>query len=402
MNKTKQLKSKRKGSAMALTLIGLIVLLIMGVGLLSMGLRSRILALQDASDIAARSAADAGLTKAVFEMNERLKVKPWSDSNLPQATHETLPNCDSTFSYTTSVDGSGVYSIEVTGDYGRAQKEVSSTLQLKSVFDYGIFVDSVMVLKNGTTIDGYNYDAGETLKIGTNNTGGAAITAKLGVTIDGDVVVGVDSSPDDVIDNVHEAVITGDVYSMSQENELPSILVPQYLQDLPSQGVLTNPTTISGDTKYDSINLGAGSIATIDGDVTLYVAGDLILDNSAELQIADPNINPNASLTIYLGGNLVAQNGGGINNEAMDATKLKIFALDTCTDMDFKNSGVFYGAIYAPNASVHLYNSVEMFGSVICNSFYQDVNADFHFDAALRDGTTNEEGMTFVVDRWSE
>jgi hypothetical protein len=331
-----------------------------------------------------------------------LKVKPWSDSNLPQVTHETLPDCDSTFSYTTSVDGSGVYSIEVTGNYGGAQKQVSSTLRLKSVFDYGIFVNNVMVLKNGTTIDGYNYDAGETLKIGTNSTGGAAITAKLGVTIEGDVVVGVDASPDDVVDNIHEAVITGNVYPMPQTQELPSILVPQYLQDLPSQGILSSSTTINGATKYDSVTLGTGDIATIDGDVTLYVIGDLILDNSAQMNIVDAGINPNASLTVYLGGKLVSKNGGMINNTSLDARKLKIFALDTCTNMDFMNSGVFYGAIYAPNAVVHLYNSFEFFGSVICNSFYQDVKANFHYDAALRDGTTNEEGMTFVVERWSE
>ncbi len=183
---------------------------------------------------------------------------------------------------------------------------------------------------------------------------------------------------------------------------MPSILVPQYLQDLPSQGVLTSSTTINGDTKYDSVTLGTGDIATIDGDVTLYVAGNLILDNSAQIQIVDANTNPNASLTVFLGGNLISKNGGTINNATLDARKLKIFGLDTCTNMDFMNNGVFYGAIYAPNADVHLYNSFEFFGSVICSNFYQDVKANFHYDAALSDGTTDEEAVTFVVDRWSE
>lgn len=402
MNRKKMPKSRRKGSIVTLTMIALILLLLIGVGTLSLGLRGRILALRAASEIVARTSADAGLVKALFEMNEKLKVKPWSDSNLPQVTDEALPNCSAIFSYTVTGDSDSGYSIESIGNYGWVQKKVSSTLQLKSIFEYGIFVDSKMVLKGGTTIDGYNYEAGETLKIGTNNTSGAAITAKMGVTINGDVVVGVGGNPDNVIDNPHEAVITGGVYTMSQEYELPPIIVPQYLQDLPSQGILSNPTTISGDTKYDSVNLSNSNIVTINGDVTLYVVGNLILDNSAQIQIVDASTNPDASLTIYLGGNLENKNGGKINNSSLDAKKLKIFALDTCTFMNFKNSGVFYGAIYAPNADVHLYNSFEMHGSVICDSFYQDVNANFHYDAALRKANVDDEAVRFVVKRWSE
>ncbi len=403
MNRKKLLQSERKGTVMALMLIALMVLLLTGVGLLSMGLRSRIFALRTASDIAARSAADAGLTKALFEMNEKLKVKPWNDSTLPHVTNEALPGCDATFGYTTTGDSSSGYTVESVGNYSLAERKVNATLRLQTPFEYGIFVQSTLELKNGTTIDWYNYDADDkTLQIGTNSTTGAAITAKTGVTINGDVVVGADADPGEVVDNIHEAVITGDVYSMPEEYELPSIIVPQYLQELPSQGVLTNSTTISSSAKYDSINLGAGNIAAADGAVTLYVTGDVILDSSAQLQIADPNTNPDASLTLYLGGNLVAQNGGTINNIAGDAQKLKIYGLDTCTSMDFKNSGVFYGAIYAPNADVHLYNSVEMYGSVIANSFRQDVNADFHYDASLRDAMVNDEAVRFMVKRWRE
>jgi hypothetical protein len=336
-------------------------------------------------------------------MNKKLKVKPWNDSTLPQITSEALPGCDATFRYTITGDSSSGYTAESTGIYNLAERKVDATLRLQTPFEYGIFVQSTMELKNGTTIDWYNYNADDkTLQIGTNSTAGASITAKTGVTINGDVVVGTDADPGEVVDNIHEAVITGDVYSMPEEYELPSVIVPQYLQELPSQGVLINSTTISGPAKYDSINLGAGNIAAVDGAVVLYVIGDLTLDNSAEMQIVDANTNPNASLTVYLGGNLVNKNGGLFNNETLDAGKLKIYGLDTCTRMDFMNSGVFYGAIYAPNADVHLYNSFEFFGSVIANSFRQDVNADFHYDASLRDATFNDEAVRFVVKRWHE
>lgn len=44
MNRKKLLKWERKGSAMALVLLAVVILLVMGTGLLSLGLHSRIFA----------------------------------------------------------------------------------------------------------------------------------------------------------------------------------------------------------------------------------------------------------------------------------------------------------------------------------------------------------------------
>jgi choice-of-anchor A domain-containing protein len=96
------------------------------------------------------------------------------------------------------------------------------------------------------------------------------------------------------------------------------------------------------------------------------------------------------------------QNGGTINNLTKNPTKLKIYALDSCTNIDFKNSGNFHGAIYAPTADVHQYNSVQLYGAVVANNFRQDVNADFNYDASLRDVGVNDEGARFVIKKWSE
>ena len=96
----KLLNSKRRGSAIPLVMVAIMILLAMGVGLLDLGVKGRIYSIRTASDIAARCAADAGMTMALYEMNEKLKVKPWNDSTLPEATNESLPNCDAVFSYT--------------------------------------------------------------------------------------------------------------------------------------------------------------------------------------------------------------------------------------------------------------------------------------------------------------
>ena len=399
----KMLKSKPKGSVLLLVAAALILLFVTGMGIMSLGLRSRLQAIRTASEIAARCAADAGMTKAVFEMSEKLKVKPWSDSNLPDATNQALPNCNMFFSYTVIPEGNDVYSVSATGDYGQTQRTVNSALQLRGPFEFAIFMQNALDLMNGTTVDGYNFDADDgPLQIGTNSTAAGAVNSKLGVTINGDVVVGPGGNPDVVIDSKLEAVITGDTYAAAEEWELDPVSDPAGLQAHASQGTLVATTTLVAPAKYDAIALPNGEVVTINGPVVLYVIGDVTLDNSAEIRIVDPNTNPDAYLVIYLGGNFTCKNGGFINNMAQNATKCKIYGLPTCKSIIFMTNTIFFGAVYAPNADVQLNNSVEYYGSVVANSFMQSVNADFHYDASLRNVGVNDEAIRFVVKHWSE
>jgi len=151
-------QSQKRGSAIPLAMVVVMILLAMGTGLLSLGLHGRIISIRTSSDIAARSAADAGLIKALFEMNEKLKVKPWNDSSLPFGTNISLPNCDAVFSYTVTGDLGSGYTIESTGIFGQAQRTVSCTLQLKGPFEAAIFTQNGMQLKNSAVVDWYNID----------------------------------------------------------------------------------------------------------------------------------------------------------------------------------------------------------------------------------------------------
>ena len=255
-------------------------------------------------------------------------------------------------------------------------------------------------MKNGTTVTAYNMDADDPLlQIGTNSIETGAVTTKTGVTIEGDIVVGVDGDPAQVIDSKYEAAVKGSTYSSLVKNKTPKIKVPKSLLEMPSSGSITGTTTISNTAKYDSIDLtGSGDLINVDGkNVVLYVIGDLRLGNSDVLQL-----QPDAKLTIFLGGNLYIDNGGAINNLTMIPKQLKVYGLDTCINIDFKNSGSFYGAVYAPEADIRLYNGVQIYGSMIGESFIQDVNADFHYDMLLRQVDASEIGVHLVVNRWSE
>jgi hypothetical protein len=400
----RKVRSKKRGSALASAVSIIALLLAIGTGILALGLQSRMLAIRTGKEIEARCAADAGLAHAIFGMNEKLKAKPWVDSDLPQLTDEVLPNSNAVFSYTVTGDLGSGYTIESTGKSGwvgaERKRKVIATLKLQGPFDYMVAVQLNIVLKPGSVIDGYNFsNPGEKLQVATLSTLPMQIVLGNGSLVDGDVAVGVGGDPELVI-NGPGATITGQTYALAEEMYFPDVTVPQWLTALPSQGTIGDADTITTSGKYDGINIGQGKIVTIDGPVTLYVIGNISLANSAQIQIN--NANPDASLTLYMGGNLYCKNGGIINNLTQDPTKLKMFGLDTCVNLSLATNGTFYGAICAPNAMVNLKSSVEVYGSVLANCLMQGSAANMHYDAALRNVSVDDDLVRFVINQWAE
>ena len=394
MNHNKPLKIKQKGLALPLVMCVVLILSILGVGLLTLGYQTRLRAIRTASEIFARSAADAGVTKALYDMNTKLQTKPWNDSTLPLASDVALPGCDAIYSYTITKSGSD-YVVTSTGNYGQTQKQVTGTLSLKSPFDCPIFGDQSATLYNSSTVDQYNTDSSTpALWAGTNSISSKAFTLKNNAQMNGNVIVGVDGNPSAVIDN--KGTISGTQYAMTELYKLLSISVPASLAALPSQGTLTGGT-LNSSAKCNLINLGNSDTLTIDGQVSLYVIGNISLGNSAQIQV-----NPNASLIVYLGGNLSSNNGSGINNQTQTPKKMLIYGLDTCTSMNFKNNSAMYGAIYAPRAAVTYYNGVPLYGSIIAKSFETKNSAAIHYDASLRNANANDEAVTFKIKTWSD
>jgi len=396
----KLLQSKKRGSAIPLAVVAVLILLAMGTGLLSLGLHSRINSIRTTSDIAARSAADAGLIKALFEMNEKLKVEPWNDSSLPLGTNISLPNCDAVFSYTVTGDLSSGYTVESTGISGQAQRTVSCTLQLRGPFEAAIFTKNGMELNNSAVVDWYNNtEDDKIMQIGTNSTASGSVVLRNSATVYGDVVVGMGGDPGVVI-NDYGATVTGDTLALTERYVMQPVTVPEWLESLPSSGAIpndTNDTTITTSARYSSIDLGNSETVTISKDITLYITGDIILGNSAELGIED-----GASLILYLGGDFEGKNSSTVNNETQDAQKLKIYGLDSCETIQFKNSSDFYGAIYAPNADLVMNNSANIYGSVVSKSFDQRNSGTFNYDVMLRDVSINDEAVYFTITNWHE
>ena len=390
-------QSNQKGIALPLALISIVLLLLVGTGLLELGVQARIMAIRSSAEISARCAADAGLTHALYEMNKKLEVKPWNGSSLPQATDQSLLNCDATYSYYVTGDIISGYSIVSIGTCGAKQKQVICDLKLQGPFDAAIFVKDSIELKNSARVDWYNNLSGDKLmQVATNSILPGAIILKNSSYINGDVIVGADGNPDTVITDFG-ATITGETDKMTIVRPMTSVTVPEDINLFTSGDTIKKSTTITNSAKYDSIDLKNNNTITIDGDITLYITGDIIMGNSSSIEIEN-----NSSLILYLGGDFEGKNSSSINNKTQIPKNCQIYALDSSQSMILKNSTDFYGTIYAPNAEVTLDNSADVYGSVVAKSFDQKNSGDFNYDASLRDVDSDEELVRFIITNWSE
>jgi len=224
----KLLQSKRCGSAMPLAVVAIIILLAMGVGLLSLGFNSRVYTIRNASGIKARCAADAGLAMALFEMNQKLQVKPFNEGILPRATNVKLPYSDQVCSYRVIKNFAGDYTIISFGQSGQARRAVRATIGLQSPFNDAILTKESLVLKSGTTIDGYNSnDLTETdieLSIGSQSAANDSVVLNNGVTVEGDVFVAPGADLDTAIKDLG-ATVNGDKHT-GEQITLPKVTAP--------------------------------------------------------------------------------------------------------------------------------------------------------------------------------
>ncbi len=404
----KLLQTKRRGSAISLAIVVVVILLAMGTGLLSMGLHSRTFSLRTTSDITARCAADTGLTMALYQMNEKLKVQPWSVGSLPKATDTKLPYCDASYSYNVMGNLTNGYIVQSVGKADNFARTVYATLGLRGLFEHAILTKGSLVLKSGTIIDGYNsedsLDTDFKVNIGTQSTADSSIVLNSGVIVNGDILVGLGGNPDTVIKDL--GATTGDQFGGTENDPLPQLTPPTLVDmglDLTAKSeIVTITPTENG--QYGNITLASSNKAGIleidGGDVVLYITGNINLGNSCEIVVKD-----NSSLTIYLDGDIVSGNASsiGTENPTKDALTIQLYGTgEGVQNFDVKAKNEWTGVIYAPNANIDLYAKGDAYGAIIANSFEFKSGGNLYYDEALREVSLEDEGVRFVVERWYE
>ena len=398
----KRLKSQETGSALTLMLFAVVLLTLTGMALLNLGFHSRISAIRTAQGIQARWSADAGLIKAVVEMNNKLTAKTWSDISMPAAIDEALFQSNQSFSYQVDKDGGGNYTVTSTGITGPAIKRVYATMGFKGLFDSAILVKDRISLMPKTLIAGYNSedptDTDLDLTIGTTSTAADRIPIGPGTVIEADVFVGVGGDPNTVIGA--GGTITGRKFTLHEELDFP-VITPPPLPDtgtaLSSTGTITLDPTQSG--TYTEISLSQSGLLEIQGgDVELYITGNIDLGNGCEVIV-----QPGSSLTLYVDGDINADNSLGFNNQAGNVKDFQLFATGTEEQVfNMKAKSSIFGTIYAPDVDIQMYAKAEMRGAIVGKNVTFKSGGIFYYDEALRDVSIDDVGARFIVKRWRE
>lgn len=389
------MRNNRKGVVLTIVACLVVILLLTGLGMMRAGFHSRMQAVVATSGISATQAADAGITQAKLLMDKKLVDEiAWDNSSLPSATDIALDNSHASFSYTVAGDPSG-FTITSTGISGRATKVVNVSLTVKSLWT-GLSVQNNVDVKNGAAFA--TIPPNGDFAIITNSTAADAIGLKAGVTIPGDVVIGPGGDIDSVITDKPSTVITGETFVADEEIYYPPVILPGSLGGLtPGPYSYAAGVPLTGDLAYTSITIPNNSTQEIQGVCKIYVADDITMRNGAELTVL-----PGASLEIYVGTGIEAKNSTGFTNQTADAANLKIYGLPGCTDIDIKSSANFYGAVYAPSATLTVYNGADLYGAFVGDNFELKNSGNFYYDTSLSAAGIDDQAAYLSVLRWWE
>jgi hypothetical protein len=134
------------------------------------------------------------------------------------------------------------------------------------------------------------------------------------------------------------------------------------------------------------------------GDVELHITGNIDLGNGCEIIV-----RPDSSLTLYVDGNISADNSAGFNNQAGNVKDFQLYATGT-DEQEFclKAKSSIFGTIYAPDVEITLYPSAEMRGAIVGENVTFKSGSTFYYDEALRNVSIDEVGARFIVKRWRE
>ena len=367
-----------------LAVIMVVILLIIGLALIKLGLNSRLQAIHSQLVIEAKTAADAGLTKAIKLMSNKLEAEKyaWDNSTLPAEANVVLAGSDPIAKYTCTIVGnfSNGWDIASTGTINNVQRTVHEKVKVKSSW-FGIGVEQDITIKSNVTFGSYP-DSNIPLKIQTNSTSPDSIKLFPNLTIPGDIVIGPGGDPAEVIDTKSSTYIEGNSYPAEEPIQFSPVVVPPELMAL---GITPSPTgdvNVTGDIRYSgNVDISSGKVNIV-GNSRIYIqGGKLTVFNSAELLV-----KAGGKLELYMDGNVECKNSGYISNENSDARNLILFGTTNCTSIILKAKTDSFLTIYAPSANLQIFNDGTFYGALVGKSLDEIKNSGtFYFDTRLLD-----------------
>lgn len=392
-----------RGVVLIITLIIILVLTILAGAFFTRSITERSIASNYYNSTQALWLAESGIQKSIWELNHN------SCGNCTACgTSRCISGSLAGGNYNATIDTSARTVIS-TGTFKGFTRTVFANLAFKSVFQYGLFCHDHISFTNSASIDSYYsskgaYNAllsdgennvGADGDVGTDSTDDAAITLINNSKINGDAGVGGDPSTGIVLEN--SADITG---STTGDVNLPMPGVP--VPSAPSGGWLTITAKDLNTGGYLAPSLALDSKnreLNINGDVTLYVTGNITLNNMSNV-----NVNPGGKLTLYVDGTFSVDQTSKLNNTTQIPGNLTIYSRYNGGDVgiNFNQNTAMYGTIYAPQTNVTLAQSFQLFGALVAGSASLFNSTQIHYDLDLANNPTPFATPSYTTNAWHE
>ena len=292
-----------------------------------------------------------------------------------------------------------------------------------------------MELKAGTTVDGRDsryamddpYQQTVAVQIGTASTAPDSMILYNGVYIDGDVLVGFGGNVATVIKD-QGATVTGYKGSLDENPEFPPVTPPlqsdtfKYYDksiSIPKKGDPNLYIDKSWNGRYTMIDLNNKGqedrkerlIVKSGNDVVLHLTNTGTGEAKASIVLGvgcDIIVEKGATLNLYVDGNIKSGTNSGFNNLGTPPD-LKLWGLaqdplppDAQQDWQLNAKSEYFGQVYAPEATVQVNNSGDLYGAFTAYSFKINNSGNLYYDGALRNVNPNDPGVRFVLKRWGE
>ena len=412
-------RNEEQGFVLVVGMLVMAVLLLLAVPFLYQLSFENRLTTKSYKSSAALSLAEAGVERAIWELNYG-DISTWDgDSSLRTMTISSLQ----------TPDGNVIGDIEIRVENPDGDNPVVSSSGRVALVESrvlykcarvvleeekykpwlnGIFGDEELNFSSNAIVDSYDSrngayggsNMGSEGHVGTNGTDYGDIDLASNARIYGNAVSGPESIPEDVIITWGNAEIFGELDSLSEPNAMPSVPLPESLLYKGDYFLGGNDLdTIDESGVYTSFRLDSNCTVTITADVTLYITGEFSMRSNSQLVIAD-----GIKVTIYLGGSFVQESNTQINNLSEDPTSLLIYGTDSFNgEMEWNSNSELWGSVYVPKANVHLNSNADFYGSISGKSFDCDSNSKIHYDLALAalvlDGA---DGTPYTIKSWQE
>ncbi len=347
----------------------------------------------------ALSLADAGIERAVWELNFG-DITIWDgDSTLRTMSILSFQTPGGVVmgdieikvynpeSKTPLVESQGKVSFSDTALMAKATRAELAEIKYDP-WNFAVFGDDDLDFSSSAEVDSYDsgngsyggVNVGAEGNIGTNGTLLGCIDLCSNSNVYGDAYSGPGTDPNSVILTQGNAYIDGEKKSLFEEKDMPTVIPSDSLAFMGGYSLgVGDIGSINASGEFTSFILGNNSTVTITSDVTLYITGNFSMSSNSQLNIAD-----GVSVTIYLGGTFTQASNCQINNLSQDPTNLLFLGTDSFNGtMTWNSNSDFYGAVYVPRAHVDFNSNIDFYGSIIANTFSFNSNARFHYDIAL-------------------